>query len=144
MECINCRKPISPAKRECQTCGADNGFPNVRLAQLTEETEALTRRLNTAEESARARGCDAVLRRFGNAVLASKAVIARPLGQLLTLLESETRNYTSFANELRAGARVPEENKFDGIRPQFESALFPNFHEDILFACLSLGGGPFA
>lgn len=110
------------------------------MAELLQEQEELASRLRDAEVSAVARKCKDVLDRFGVAVLGSHAVIARSLAVVQDLLESDTRTYTSYQRQVFLGARVPEENEFDQIRTQFEAALFPNFHHDILFACLSLDG----
>jgi len=138
MECRNCGFAVPPSKRDCQACGTDNGYPNVRLAQRPEEILQLAKRVEHAEVSTSARKCKDVLDRFGEAVLGSHAVMAHSLGGILNILESDRRNYTSYMQQVRSGSRVPEENEFDDIRPQFESALFPNFHENILFACLAI------
>lgn len=138
VKCRRCGLPVPAEKRECQACGEDNGFPNVRLAQDAAEVAKLQSRLLDAEVSTTARHCKAVLDRFGAAVLGSKAVIARSLAVVQDLIESDRRTYTSFKRQLISGARIAEDNEADRVRTQFESALFPNFHEDVLFACLSL------
>lgn len=138
VSCRRCGQPVPAEKRECQACGEDNGFPNVRLAQEAAEVTKLQGRLHDAEVSTTARHCKAVLDRFGVAVLGSKAVIARSLAVVQDLIESDRRTYTSFQRQLMSGALIAETNEADRVRTQFESALFPNFHEDILFACLSL------
>lgn len=97
-------------------------------------------RLHDAEVSTTARHCKDVLDRFGAAVLGSRAVISRSLAIVQELVESDKRTYVGFHKQLAAGARVAEDNKFDRIRTQVESALFPNFHSEIIFGCLSLGG----
>jgi hypothetical protein len=150
LACKSCGSPIPAEKRECPSCGEDNGFPNVRIAESSVETAALQERLHDAEVSADARKCKDVLDRFGVAVLSSKAVISRPLAIVQDLIESDRRNYTSFQRQLVSGARVAEDNKYDLIRTQVEAALFPNFHLDMLFGFLALGGatltgyGPYA
>ncbi len=138
--CRRCSKPVPDEKRECQACGEDNGYPNVRLAQRADELAALQRRLGDAEASAAARRCRDVLDRFGVAVLGSRAVVSRSLATVQDLIGSDRRTYTSYQRQLAYGARVAEDNEFDRIRTQVEAALFPNFHQDMLFGFLSLGG----
>jgi hypothetical protein len=98
------------------------------------------RRVGDARVSTAARKCHDVLERFGIAVLGSRAVVARSLAVVQDLLESDRRSYTNYHKELAQASRVPEDNEFDQIRTQFEAALFPNFHQEMLFACLSLDG----
>src|SRR4051794_17716938 len=136
--CKRCGAPVPAEKRECQACGEDNGFPNVRLAQQPDEHSALISRLHDAEVSADARNCKHILDDFGAAILTSKAVIARSLAVIQDLLENDRRIYTSYQKQLASGARAAEANDVDRVRTQFEAALFPNFHGDVLFGCLSL------
>lgn len=140
MNCKRCGKPIPEEKRECQACGEDNGYPNVRLAEKAEELAALARRLHNAEVSSTARKCKDVLDRFGVAVLGSRAVISRSLAIVQDLLETDRRTYTSYQRQISHGARVAENNDYDRVRTQVEAALFPNFHENMLFGFLYLGG----
>ena len=72
------------ASRTCPACGEDNGYPNVRLADSTEEKNALETRVKEAEASARAGGYLSVLNDLGLAVASSKAIIARPLVERLS------------------------------------------------------------
>jgi hypothetical protein len=139
VNCKRCGAPVPAEKRECQACGEDNGYPNVRLAQVPAEVDMLAKRLHDAEVSATARGCSDTLERFGVAVLGSKAVIARSLAVVQDLIETDRRTYTSFHKQLAAGARVAEENQLDQVRTQIEAAFFPNFYKEIVFAFLSLG-----
>jgi hypothetical protein len=110
----------------------------VRLAGSAEESEALTERLRNAEISATAAGYQDILIDFGNAVLASKAVIARTLAAIQDLLDDAKANYTTYHHQLQAQARVPNEG-FDKVRTQIEAALHPNFHQEIRYAALTLG-----
>jgi hypothetical protein len=138
VECKRCGIPVADEKKECQACGEDNGYPNVRLAQRPDEVQALVRRLHDAEVSSTARNCKEILEKFGLAVLGSKAVISRSLSVVQDLIESDRRTYTKFQRQLAYGARVAEDNEADRVRTQFEAALFPNFHQDVLFALLSM------
>jgi hypothetical protein len=139
LKCKNCGAPVPPEKRDCQACGEDNGTPNVRLAQSEAERKALMRRLKDAETSTRARNCGDVLDRFGDAVLTSYAIIARSLAVVQDLIEGG-RTYTSYHRQLASGARLAGDNEWDRTRTQVDAALFPNFHQDIVFASLSLDG----
>jgi hypothetical protein len=93
--------------------------------------------LKSAEASATAAGYIDILIDFGNAVLASRAVVARPLAAIQDLLDNEKVNYTTYHLQLQSQARVPNEG-FDKVRTQFEAALHPNFHQEIRYAALTL------
>jgi hypothetical protein len=137
LNCSFCNAPVPAEKKECQACGEDNGAPNVRLAQSEAEKRTLAKRLKDAEISADARKCRDVLERFGVAVLNSFAVIARPLAIVQDLVEGG-RTYTNYHRQLASGARLAEDNEWDRTRTQVDAALFPNFHNEIVFASLSL------
>jgi hypothetical protein len=137
--CRRCGYPVPSEQRECQSCGEDNGFPNVRLAEIPREIAALAQRVLDAEVSSDARNCRDVLERFGTAVQSSQAIIARSLAVIQDLIESDLRTYTSFQRQLAAGMRVAEDNEADRVRTQVEAALYPNFHTEIRFAFLSIG-----
>jgi len=139
MDCIHCGKPVPAERRECQSCGEDNGFPNVRIAESPAEVTALDARLRDAEISATARNCRGVLDRFGVAVLSSRAVIARSLSIIQDLIDSDRRTYTGYQRQLASGSRIAEDNRYDLVRTQVEAALFPNCQTEMLFGFLSLG-----
>jgi hypothetical protein len=137
LKCKSCGAPVPSEKRDCQACGEDNGAPNVRLAQSEAERKAIARRQKDAETSTRARNCCDVLDRFGSAVLTSHAVIARSLAVVQDVIEGG-RTYTNYYRQTASGARLAADNDWDRTRTQVDAALFPNFHQDILFASLSL------
>ena len=70
----------------------------------------------------------------------SHAVIARPAHEILRLATSQNEIYGTFYNLIGAGLRLPEGGKWDILRGVVDSALFPNYKEDIRFAALSLNG----
>lgn len=136
--CPVCGEAVPASDRNCPGCQADVGFPNVRAAEDGPEKSALHDRLRTAETSARARGCDSVLRDFGKAVLSSRAVICRDLDILLNLVSKDNALYSSFYKQIEGEVRLPENNTFDRGRTAVDGTLFPNYHKDICFAALSL------
>ncbi|WP_026606032.1 hypothetical protein [Methylocapsa acidiphila] len=95
------------------------------------------RRLKDSETSTKARNCGDVLDRFADAVLTSYAVIARSLAVVQDLVEGG-RTYTNYHRQLASGARLAEDNEWDRTRTQVDAALFPNFHQEVVFASLSL------
>jgi hypothetical protein len=139
--CCECGEKVPAHSRHCLVCGADNGCPNVRAAGSLMETAALGSRLSDAEISAEARGCRDLLERFGSAVTAdSKAVIARDLTWLDNLTQSDSNVHASWAKQVFAGMRAPEDNDWDLNRTSVESAILPNYHSEISFCALSLDG----
>lgn len=133
-----CKSVVPSNRKDCPACGRDCGFPNVRLASRNEETTALADRVANADTSASARKCTAELAAFAKSVEGSRAVIARNLNVVDDLVKSDKNHYTSYQAQVHAGTRDPEENEWDTVRTQYESALYPNFQNDIIFACLTL------
>lgn len=78
------------------------------------------------------------LLKFRRAASKSKVVIARPLGLIDDFCMHDFNVYTSYQKQVNLGARIPQDNQWDPIRPQFESALYPGFHDEITFGCLTL------
>ena len=140
MSCPECGEAVPDSSRFCPACGADAGFPNVRMAERKDNVEKLEERLAMAAASSEAAGYTGALRELGDAVSSSMAVIARPLRIIQDLLEDDRRPYSTYHKELNAGTRIPEDNVFDRIRTQFENALFPNFYNEIRYAALTLDG----
>jgi hypothetical protein len=133
-----CKSIVPSNRKDCPVCGRDCGFPNVRLASSEEETTALAKRVADAGTSASARGCEVQLAAFAKSVEGSRAVIARNLNAVDDLVKSDRNHYTSYQAQVHAGSRDPEENEWDKVRTQYESALYPNFQNEIIFACLTL------
>jgi hypothetical protein len=143
LKCPECGAKVPPQARSCVACLTDVGFPNVRLAEQADEQLALGVRLRNAKTSAVARGAGEALTSFGVAVADSQAVVAREIGVLDSFVKSENSLYISYHPQVRSGARIPEDNKWDLGRTSAESTVNPLFYEDIAFACISLDGiGP--
>jgi hypothetical protein len=138
MNCPVCASPILPHLERCHVCGADVGFPNVRAAQQLAEQLTLESRLAAARTSASARGILPILEDFGRAVTTSCAALARGLGALDSFVKSENTLYISFHGQVRAGSRIPEDNRWDKGRTAAESAIHPVCSEEINYAALSL------
>lgn len=140
MKCNNCGGDLSDHEIRCHVCMRDIGFPNVRAAETREETVELARRLATAITSAKARGCEAILESFGQAVLGSSVVVSRPLGLVKNVVESANQLITSFYQQVDGGSRLPEDNQFDRARPSVDGLMFPYYGDQITFGALSLDG----
>jgi hypothetical protein len=145
VNCRSCDEQVPRSARNCPSCQADAGFPNVRDAEAPEEQAALQLRLTNAEASTKARGCEPILKEFGKAVLKSKAVMCRNLGVVSALVSNDSALYTNYYKQLEGEARLPDDNPFDRGRSAVDGTLFPNYHMNICFAALSLNNiGPTA
>lgn len=140
MQCTACGQSVPPNLRYCPACGADAGFPNVRLASDPEEKKALAKRVGEAEVSTDARKCRTDLEAFAKSVARSKVVIARSLLAIHELVSSDNNLYVSYYKQIQSGSRVPEKNAWDKGRTAADSTVSPHFHEDIVYGALSLDG----
>lgn len=138
MDCQTCGERVPDSIRNCPSCQADAGFPNVRAAEVDRETAALRQRLIDAETSTRARGCEPVLKDFGKAVLQSRAVLCRNLGVVSSLVSNDNILYTNYYQQIEGEVRLPQDSRFDRGRSAVDGTLFPNYHTHICFAALSL------
>ena len=139
-KCHRCGELLAAHSPTCTNCGIQADYPNVRAATQVLEIAQLNVRLAGARASAEARNCDQQLEEFGLAVLNSKAVMARNVSVLGAMVYSDRALYTTFHEQVRAVARLPEDNEEDQIRQQIESAFFPHYFQHINYAALSLDG----
>lgn len=142
MRCPNgaCGENVPAHRRICPVCGADAGCPNVRAASQAAEIAGLELRCKEQEEAAERGDWRAVLREFEEAVAKSVAVVCRPLAKVHELVSSDNELFATFYQLVGGEARLPEDNEWDRLRQAADSLLFPYYHEDIRFACLSLDG----
>lgn len=139
-ECPKCGTEIPIHVDRCILCNSDVGFPNVRLAEIDEETRALETRIHSADVSAGALGTTEMLERFRSAADQSVAVIARNLQSLHTLLSNDNQLMATFHHQVRAQQRMPQNNNWDQGRVAAEGTISPNFQENVHYAALSLDG----
>ncbi len=78
-------------------------------------------------------------RRLCRCSQALRAIIARPLGEVQRLATSDKQIYATYHQLTDAGVRVPEGDKWDVLRSTVGPAIFPDYHQHIRFAALSLG-----
>jgi hypothetical protein len=134
----DCGHPIPVRANACPHCGRPGLFPNVRAATRPDEVAALDQRYADTRRDADARGCGAVADALVLAVSGSRAVIARPLGEIERLARSEAEVYSTYYKQVEAELRLPDASAWDPLRRVAEEALFPGYKEDIRFAALTL------
>jgi len=140
MKCLNakCREDVPEHLRNCVVCGADAGYPNVRMAERAAEMQSLERRFQDALQQATIKGSEQVTEQFRVAVGSSEAIISRPLSKLMELVSSDNELYTTYYHQVESQSRLPQANEYDQGRTAIDSVLFPNYHAEIRFAMLSL------
>jgi hypothetical protein len=126
----------------CPHCARPAEYPNVFAAERAEQVAALRRRYSKARRAARSRGAKTLraVEGFETEVANSRAVIARPAGELQRLCTSDREGYASFYELIEAGVRFPSDNAWDEDRAVADSALFPHYEKKIRFAALTLDG----
>lgn len=104
------------------------------------ERAALNRRYQAALAASTARGADALLKDFEAGAAESKAVLARSVGEVLKLANSERDLFGTYHQLRKAGLRLPAGDEWDYRRSVADAALFLGFEEHITFAALSMDG----
>lgn len=138
--CPDCSNDFIASAERCPHCGRPGLYPNVFAATGVEEVEALQRRYQLAKQEAAARGADSALSSFETEVSDTRAVIARPAGELQRLLTGDDQIYATFYQLLEAEVRLPGGEKWDTLRGVADKALFSGYEKHIRFAALSLDG----
>jgi len=136
--CSSCAQQVHIDTEQCPHCARPGRYPNVLRAGQPADIAALDARLQSAEANASARGAAANVQDFSAALAGSKAVIARPRGELERLASSDNQIYATYYQLIDANARVPDDDKWDALRRVTDEALFPGQKEKIRFAALTL------
>lgn len=137
-KCDNCGYAVTHSERICPVCSEHVGYPNVRLAERSNEVAALEARVVAAFASAKARGVESELNSFSLSVKSSKAIMNRRLDTLQSWLNSNNPLFISFHQQVRSGLRIPEDSRWDQQRTSAENTISPNFYSSLSFAALSL------
>lgn len=137
--CTGCANDFPITVAECPHCGRLCRFPNVRVAEQPEESAALDQRYSKAKDNAYAEGLEKILTEFEAELAHSQAVIARPIGELERLVESDNEVYATFGQLVSGGVKIPTGEKWDALRRTAEAAMFPFYEKNVRFAALSLG-----
>jgi hypothetical protein len=136
--CTNCGREVPWSERYCPACNSDAGFPNVRLAAAKEEVEALAARVASVKAAADLRGASAELASFAHAAEGSNAVMNRSLGVLQAWLSNDSALFLTFHQQVRSGARLPENSKWDQQRTSAENTINPIFFSHLSYGALAL------
>lgn len=137
-QCPRCSySKIPESVSNCPSCNNSLTPANVRAAQKQDEVDALEARLCNASKNCQTRNCEKNLAEFGLAVEKSKAVLCRPFGEVLKILDDENAMYATYYDHVKANMRIPNDN-WDKLRTQSDAHLFPNYADEIVFAALSL------
>ncbi|HKQ08540.1 MAG TPA: hypothetical protein VJ464_25690 [Blastocatellia bacterium] len=112
----------------------------MRIAETSAERTALDRHYQAAIRDSAARGATPAVNDFEKAIADSKAVISRSQGELQRLATSDHELYTTYYKLIEAEVRLPKGDNWDKLRAVADSALFPNYKEQIRFAALALDG----
>lgn len=137
--CPFCKFDLPIGFYDCPHCGRVAATPNVRAVRLPNEREALELRYIEAIKDAEARGCLAVVRQFESATSQSKAVVNRPLLDVLRLADDENEILKTYY-QLRNDSGDKLEDRWDSFRQLSDSLLFTGYSDQIRFATLSLNG----
>jgi len=115
------------------------GYPNVDAARTTRERDALDKNFDSAVSDCKSRGCEAQMMAFECAVRDnSKAVISKPLYEVVRLASSEKQLAVPYSRQIQGGLRLPDGDDWDVFRRVAGVALFCGYEDQIHFGLLSL------
>jgi hypothetical protein len=134
--CAFCSNSFPASAERCPHCARPGLFANVVAAE--NEYSALCDRYEKAKTDVLTRGVDAIAADFEAAAASSKAVVARPLAEVLRLASSSEQLYATYYDLIDAGMKLPTGEKWDVLRAAADSALFPGYARHIRFAALTV------
>ena len=140
-DCPKCGGSANESLRHCPSCGCDWGYPNVRRANTSGESNALRSRYDRARADAAKRGianefesCDSSVRNSSHVVVAMPLLFAR------TLLTDARTLYTGYEALIGAPTRVPAAFENDSERHAVGGRIFGSYAREIRYGVLSLNG----
>lgn len=116
------------------------GYPNVYLAELPEEQEALNARYTEVVACADRRKALEALQMFEAAVKKSSAVVSMSSERFRSMAVNQNELYSNYDQVVRAGTRRPAIAKNDQTRRAVDGKLWGTAAPDIRYAALSLDG----
>lgn len=138
--CTFCHNHFPASATLCPHCARPALYPNVFAAEDDIEREALDRRYQAARQATKERGADRPVELFESAIARSKAVIARPYGEVLRLATSTRELYVTYYQLIGGEMRLLEGSVWDKLRQQADIEFFLGYSKDLRFAALSLDG----
>ncbi len=137
--CSECGASLSAAMRNCPTCRADAGAPNVRRCRRDENLKALAARVDTSRARANTIGCS---KEFGDfeAILKGKSgvVVSMTAGIARKLIEDPNSLYANYDQLVGATIRKPANFDNDRHRCAVGGLLFGSYSSYIIYGALSL------
>lgn len=140
VNCEFCNEKIVIGVQVCPHCGRPSLFPNVLLANMPEEIDALTLRFEQQKLHSKNTGNEAALDELSFCVSSSTACKGMPRWELERLLASDTATGATYYEQIAGNARIPDDNRWDRLRRIADASFFQCFGSKINFAALSTAG----
>ncbi len=140
VQCEHCKHEFPITSSRCPHCARPGRFPNVELASLPDEVEALDRRYDEVIGQAERRDSEAEVLAFEAEAARSKAVIARSRHETKRLATSDHEVYATYHQLTEIEFRIPGGDQWHLLRNLTDLALFGDYMKEIRFAALSLDG----
>ena len=133
--CENCKAPSNIQDQTCASCGHFLGYPNVNLANLSEELSALESRWDKARKLAEEQGLQAVFDAITE--FDWQLVVSIPSAIALILVTDPKNHYVNYEKLTGAGVRSPAKFADDAHRSMVAGVLFGSIGDKIIYGVLS-------
>lgn len=138
--CNSCGTEVPASRKECLTCGAFSGYPNVRAADAEAERTELGSRYIEAIARARENKSEVKLYSFEECLRVSTSVIATSVEVLREFAANSKFIYTTYGLSVQGQSRTPADPQDDSLRRMVDAYLFGEYGSEIRYAALSLDG----
>lgn len=139
-KCDSCAETFVIGVQCCPHCARPSLFPNVDLACLDEEADALNIRYAAQMAKASSEGREAPLRDFESYMSTSSACKGMRRWELERLIDSDTATAGTYYQQINGRSRIPDDDRWDRLRRIADASFFQSYGTDIHFAALSTGG----
>ncbi len=139
LKCEKCGTPLAASSRNCTTCNADAGFPNVRSSCTEENLNALSQSYEEALVRATSKGVLSEFATLSGVTENESGVVVAMTGTIaLTLLKNPETIYSNYENLTRSGTRKPAREMDDRHRLEVGALIFGSYSNEIRYGVLSL------
>lgn len=140
-DCPVCGAKGNEQLRNCATCLADLGFPNVRHAACATEARALHQRYDDGRKAAVKAGAGSEFDAMVDAIsVSSVVVVSMPFLEARGFLGDRRKIYTNYESLVAANAREPAPKQSDADRASIGGMFFGSYADEIRYGLLSLNG----
>jgi len=138
LQCRSCGAPLDWTARDCPSCNSDNGYPNVRQCDASNEREELNKRYRAAYARAEERDQATKFRKVEASISKdSGVVVSMPPEILRNMCAKPKAVFVNYETLVGSGIQAAAPQDTDCARRATVGKLFGSYAKDIRYGALS-------